>query len=161
MSEELLNVSAENVETANIDYIEALNELKSSTVSKEQYAKLKADNKRLLDALVNGEQIETPKKEVYDVKELRKKLFDRDNTLSNLEYVDTALKLRQTLMENGERDPFLPTGTVVQETAEMHDKAEAVANVLQECVDFADGDSGIFTAELQRRTKDISIRKHR
>lgn len=161
MNDELLSVSGEEMSGADTDYVQAINELKANTVSKEQYAKLKADNKRLLDALVSGEQIDTPKQETYDVKELRKKLFDRDNTLSNLEYVDTALKLRKTLMEKGERDPFLPTGTVVQETAEMHDKAEAVANVLQDCVDFADGDSGIFTAELQRRTKDISIRKHR
>ena len=30
-------------------------------------------------------------------------------------------------------------------------KAEKVAAVLQECVDYADGDSNVFTDELKRR----------
>lgn len=156
MAEEIKNQSVSEQEKVNdgIDYIEALKEMKQNSVSRESYDKLKSENKQLLDALVQGKEIELPKEEKLDVNELRKKLFNKDSYLSNLEYVDTALKLRKALIENGERDPFLPYGDRVDTTAEHYAKAETVANVLQECVDFADGDSGIFTAELQRRTKE-------
>ena len=151
---ENISVSGEEVIEGQ-DYIQAINDLKSKTVPKELYQKLKNENKELLSALVNGEQIDIPKEEKASADDLRKKLFNKDANLSNIEYIDTALKLRDTLIEAGERDPFLPYGDKVTETAEQHDKANRVAEVLRECVDFADGDSGIFTAELQRRTKEV------
>ena len=161
MNEELTNVSSEEMLDTDSDYVAAINELKANTVSKTEYSKLRAENKKLLDALVNGREIDLPKEEKVDVDELRKKLFNKDANLSNLEYVDTALKLRNALIEKGERDPFLPVGDRVSETAEMYDIAQRVADGLQECVDFADGDSGIFTAQLQRITKDTPIKRRR
>ena len=155
MNDELTNVSGAEMSETDTDYVAAIQELQNNTVSKAQYEKLRGENKKLLDALVNGQQIETPKEEKADVSELRKKLFNKDGNLSNLEYVETALKLRNALMDAGERDPFLPYGDRVTVTAEMYDQAQAVADGLQECVDFAEGDSGIFTAQLQRITKDI------
>lgn len=160
-NEELTNVSSEEMLGTDTDYVAAINELKANSVSKTEYSKLRAENKKLLDALVNGQQIDLPKEEPVDVNELRKKLFNKDANLTNLEYVDTALKLRNALIEQGERDPFLPVGDRVNETAEMYDIAQRVADGLQECVDFADGDSGIFTAQLQRITKDPVISRKR
>ena len=161
MNEELTNVSSEEMLGTDTDYVAAINELKANSVSKTEYSKLRAENKKLLDALVNGQQIDLPKEEPVNVDELRKKLFNKDANLNNLEYVDTALKLRNALIEQGERDPFLPVGDRVSETAEMYDIAQRVADGLQECVDFADGDSGIFTAQLQRITKDTPIKRRR
>lgn len=140
------------------DYISAIKEMKANSVDRSVYDKLKSENKQLLDALINGQQIDLPKEEPIDVDDLRKKLFNKDGHMSNLEYVSNALKLRDALIEQGERDPFLPSGEKVNLTAEHYDKAEQVATVLRECVDFAEGDSGIFTAELQRRTKDVMPR---
>lgn len=154
-NEELTNVSGTEMSDADTDYVAAIQELQNNTVSKDKYEKLRGENKKLLDALVNGQQIEARKEEKADITELRKKLFNKDGNLSNLEYVDTALKLRNALLDAGERDPFLPYGDRVTLTAEMYDKAQAVADGLQECVDFAEGDSGIFTAQLQRITKDV------
>ena len=136
------------------DYISTITEIKRNSVSKESYDKLRSENKQLLDALVNGKDIEIKKEDPVDISKLRKDLFNKDKQLSNLDYVSSALKLRSALIEKGERDPFLPYGEKVNITAEHYDKAEQVATVLQECVDFADGDSGIFSAELQRRLKD-------
>lgn len=161
MAENLTNVSGEEMSEANIDYVAAIQELQNNTVSKEQYQKLRSENKKLLDALVSGQQIDIQKEEKVSVDDLRKKLFTRDSELSNLEYVETSLKLRDALIEAGERDPFLPYGEKIQETAEQHDKANRVAEVLKECIEFADGDSGIFTAELQRRTKDVMPMRRR
>ena len=117
------------------------------------------ENKQLLDALVSGKQIELPKEKENKptIQDLRNKLFNADNELSNLDYVKTSLELRTALMDAGERDPFLPVGDQVTLTADHYDKASQVAELLQDCVDFADGDSGIFTAEYQRRVKDASI----
>ena len=147
----------ENVNDS-IDYIEAIKEMKQNSVTRESYDKLKSENKQLLDALVNGKEIEISKEEPVDIAKLRKDLFNKDGHMSNLEYVSSALKLRDALIERGEREPFLPYGDKVSLTAEHYDKAEQVATVLRECVEFADGDSGIFTAELQRRTKDVMPR---
>ena len=162
MIENEMSVSQqENGEMDNNSYIEAIKEMKKNYVPKDLFDKKEAENKQLLDALVNGKEITIEKEEPVDVKELRKKLFNKDGQMSNLEYVSTALKLRDTLIENGERDPFLPYGDKVNVTAEHYDQAERVATVLKECVEFADGDSGIFTAELQRRTKDVMPRYKR
>ena len=137
------------------DYISAINEIKKNSVTRESYEKLKKENKQLLDTLVSGKELEITKVEPKDINKLRQELFNKDGSMSNLEYVSKALELRDALIENGERDPFLPYGEKVNLTAEHYDKAEQVASVLRDCVEFADGDSGIFTAELQRRTKDV------
>ena len=145
----------DNQETdATQDYISAIKEIKQNSVTRESYDKLKSENKQLLDALVNGKEIDIKKEEPVDIAKLRKDLFNKDGQMSNLEYVSNALKLRSALIDAGERDPFLPYGEKVNVTSEHYDKAEQVATVLQACVDFADGDSGIFSAELQRHLKD-------
>lgn len=160
MGENEIIESGEGMSDTNADYVAAIKELQNNTVSKTQYAKLREENKKLLDALVSGKQIDVPDNMPKEsIRDMRKKLFNRDGNLSNIEYVENVLKLRTALMEKGERDPFLPIGDIAKESSEMYDTAERVATVLQECVDFADGDSGIFTAELQRRMKDTPIRR--
>lgn len=160
-------MAEENITTLeemnNEQYIAAIEELKASTVSRDAYNKLRSENKQLLDALVSGQQLPQPQTEnKQSIEDLRKKLFSTDgNDISNLEYVETALSLRNSLIEAGERDPFLPYGDKVDITSEQIDTANKVANALQEMVDFAEGDSGVFTAEYQRRVKDIAIPRGR
>lgn len=151
----------ENIETVeemnNEAYIQAINELKANTISLDKYNKLRAENKKLLDSLVSGNQIELPKEEKPDIQALRAKLRNTDNNLTNLEFIETGLKLRNALIESGERDPFLPIGDKTPVTSEIIEKAERVAEGLQAMVDFAEGDSGIFSAEYQRRVQDVGI----
>ena len=157
--EENVNV---NVEDNTNDYIEQIKKLKESSVSRDDYDKLKADNKKLIDALANGTQmdmVESKVSAVENINELRKKLFGKGNNLNNLEYCKTAVELRDALIENGERDPFLPFGHEVVATDSDYESANRVATVLKECIDYADGDSDIFTNELQRRTVDVVIPK--
>ena len=156
-NEILTSASSEEMSGTDIDYVAAINELKANSVSKTEYQKLHAQHKKLLDAYVSGKEIDVQPEKPVDVNELRKKLFNKDSQMSNLEYIDTSLKLRNTLIEKGERDPFLPIGSHVNETPEMDDKAQAVADLLQDCVDFADGDSGVFTARYQSMVKDTII----
>lgn len=147
-------------EMNNEQYIAAIEELKANTVSRDSYNKLRNENKQLLDALVSGKEIPQEPQKKATPTELRKKLFG-DEQMSNLEYVETALALRNSLIEAGERDPFLPYGDKVDVSAEQIDMAEKVAAGLQDMVDFAEGDSGVFSAEYQRRVKDVSIPRGR
>ena len=157
---EQINETTTVEEMNNEQYIAAIEEMKANTVSRDAYNKLRNENKQLLDALVSGQELpkEPQKKESID--DLRKKLFS-GNDMSNLEYVETALSLRNSLIEAGERDPFLPYGDKVDITAEQISMAEKVAAGLQEMVDFAEGDSGVFSAEYQRRVKDVAIPRGR
>ena len=134
------------------NYIEAIKEMKANTVSKEAYVKLQQENKQLLNSLVNGQGIEVEKEEPVDIDGLRQKLFSaKKHDMTNLEYVSNALKLREALMERGEMDPFVPSGKKIHPTDDDFKKADKVATVLQECVDYADGDAMVFTDELKRR----------
>ena len=157
------NENVVTVEDNTNDYIDQIKKLKENSVSKDDYNKLKADNKKLIDALANGTQVEgvvEPKvSAVENINNLRKKLFSKGSNLDNLEYCKTAVELRDALIKNGERDPFLPFGHNVVATESDHETAERVANVMKECIDYADGDSDIFTNELQRRTVDVVIPK--
>ena len=151
------------VEDNTNDYIDQIKKLKENSVSKDDYDKLRLDNKRLIDALANGTPIDgvvEPKvSAVENINNLRSKLFGKVSNLNNLEYCKTAVELRDALIENGERDPFLPFGHEVVATDSDYETAERVANVMRECIDYADGDSDIFTSELQRRTVDVVIPK--
>lgn len=151
------------VEDNTNDYIDQIKKLKESSVSKEDYDKLRLDNKRLIDALANGTQLEgkvEPKIDaVENINNLRKKLFSKGNDLNNLEYCKTAVELRDALIEKGERDPFLPFGHDVVATDSDYESANRVSTIIKECIDYADGDSDIFTNELQRRTVDVVIPK--
>lgn len=147
-------------EMNNEQYIAAIEEMKANTVSRDAYNKLRNENKQLLDALVSGKEIPQEPVAKPSVSDLRKKLFGGED-MSNLEYVETALSLRDSLIEAGERDPFLPYGDKVDITPEQIDAANKVAAGLKEMVDFAEGDSGVFSAEYQRRVKDVSIPRGR
>ena len=76
--------------------------------------------------------------------------------MTNLEYVSKTLKLRDKLIASGEKDPFLPNGAEYQENQADIDKANYIAKIYQECVDYADGDPQLFTNELMRRTANDS-----
>ena len=131
------------------DYIAALQELKANTVDIAQYNKLRDENKRLLDTLISGGQIESPVSQV-DVKQLRSELYGSGQTLSNLEYWTKTMQLREAIMESGKPDPFTPQGKQIVATDEDRAAAQKVADGIQHCIEVADGDNLVFTNELQR-----------
>ena len=152
---EQTNVTSQTTEQIdNNQYIEALNQLKANSVDKADYEKLKAENKKLLDSIVNGTEVALPANEKASISELRQKLINsNDEGLSSLEYTETALKLRERLIEEGEEDPFVPHGSQYSPTQIDYDRAHRVATILQECVDNAEGDDATFLAELNKRTR--------
>ena len=142
------------------NYAETIKQLKANSVSKEDYEKLEAQNKQLLDAIINGNG-ETDDKDNVEVlpsiKELREDLYGGKKHLSNLEYWEKTLALREALMAQGETDPFVPVGEKIVAENSDYEAAERVATVVRECIEYAKGDSAVFTNELQRRTVDTAI----
>ena len=158
MDENLTSVTSE-VEDMTPDYLATIKELKQNSVDRQKYDQLKAENKKLLDSIVNGQELDLPKaEEKRSVDEIRSEMFKEDNGLTNLQYIQDALELRSQLISEGKPDPFLPVGNQIAPTDFDIATAERVANVLQECVDYAEGDSSVFTNELLRRTVDVKIR---
>ena len=71
--------------------------------------------------------------------------------LDSLNHFYHSSSLWSTYRIEGELDPFVPIGNKIKPTDDDFAKADKVAAVLQECVDYADGDSNVFTDELKRR----------
>ena len=146
-------------ETTETNYIEALAELRNNTVPKEDYQKVMAENKQLLDAIVNGQKIEIEEEPKVDVDALRSDLFNKEMT--NLEYAEKTLKLREELLKRGERDPFLPNGRTYVANEFDAIEAERAAGALQHCIEIAQGDPAIFQNELQRILVDrVPVKKN-
>lgn len=54
-------------------------------------------------------------------------------------------------------DIFAPNSSQYHATEEDYRKAQNVADVMQECIDYAQGNPEVFTQELMRRTNDVRI----
>jgi hypothetical protein len=149
--------AVDNQETdTSVDYISAINEIKANSVSKSEYNKLREENQNLLKTLVEGGTIKQEEyvMEKVDIEKLRKELFDPDASLTNLEYVKKSLDLRNAVIDNGGVDPFLPFKINSSYTSDEIATANKVASIFEECIEYADGNSELFTQELMRRTED-------
>ena len=160
LEEKETNVTG-NVEDNTQDYLAAIKELKEKSVDRSEYDKLRAENKRLIDAVVNGqpgqEEQVVVKHSKEQIDDLRNDLFNSPRELNNLEFITKTMELREALMENGEPDPFLPVGKQISPTRDDLEGAEKVAQVYKECIEYAEGDSEVFTNELMRRTRDVKL----
>lgn len=158
-NEQLLNGESGEVDDMTPDYLATIQQLKQNSVDKAKYDALRLENKKLLDAVVNGQTVEVQSQvQKEDIQTLRNKVFNNPDQ-TNLEYITNALNLRNRLLEEGYEDPFVPQGTQISATKADYDMANKVATVLQEMVDEADGDPNVFLNEYQRRVKDTSIKK--
>lgn len=156
--EEILNSeSANEVNTTETEFdpVQAINELKQNSVSKEKYEAVIAERNKYLKALIDGNQVaEAQPKEPVDVDALRKDLFGRE--LSDLEYAKKALELRNELIEREGVDIFVGKGSKLTPDASDYEAAQRVADAFESCIEVADGDSEIFKRELMRITDDIA-----
>lgn len=151
------NETGTQVDDMTQDYLSAIKEMKQNSVDRSQYEKLKAENKKLLDAFINGGEIaQQVVSEEPSIAELRKKVFNNPDQ-TNLEYVTNVLALRNALIEKGEPDPFVAASSQYTPTVDDYARAEKVAKAFQEMVDIADGDPNVFLNEFERRVKDTNI----
>jgi len=150
------NDSRKDIKSLTADeYLAALKKQKENSVPKEEYEHLKAEHSKLVQDLADGKNnitVDTSKPETVPTKDLMKKILT-DKNMSNLEYVETALKMRKQMLEEGKPDPFAPLGYRRPTTRDEADTAERVAKQFQECVDGANGDPAIFNEILRSKLR--------
>ena len=131
--------------------------MKENMVLKSDYDEAINENRKLAEQLMRipspTEEAAAKAKPKVDVNKLKEK-FSAATQMTNLEFVDTALQLRDALIEDGKPDPFLPVGRRISPTEDDIKKASKVAEAFQYCVDAAQGDPAIFNMELMRITRD-------
>ena len=139
--------------TAN-EYINQINNLRENTVSREEYERIKNDNKELAKALINGTGANIPgitkPEDKPDLDDLRKKLFTKKSK-NDLEYFTNLLALRDGVMADGQPDPFLSINREFRATAQDEADAERIATQIKEAIEYADGDPAVFSNDLRRR----------
>ena len=144
------------------DYIKTIAEMKKNSVSKDKYDKLKEENKKLLDALVDGAELppdvkgkiaeaETdPEKRIAS---LRDELFGPNRKdMTNLETVQKTLELRKLIIEKTGIDPAV--SSIKNPDDSDYEMADKTAELLESCIEAADGNSEVFTAVLQSKLQD-------
>lgn len=140
------------------EYIDQINELKRNSVSRTEYDKIKEENRTLLSNLVNGTASvvaeEAPiQRESLD--DLRNRVFN--NPKNDLEYVAGLLEIRDRVMEDGGKDPFVNDNGRYSATEEDYRIAEHTADGLRHCVEIANGNNDVFLQEITRITRDTPI----
>lgn len=146
-------------ENQEFDPIEEIKKIKENSVSKIDYEKVVAERDKYCKALIDGVKLDKDEtktnKAPVDIDALRKDLFTKD--LSNLEFTKKALALRNEIIEKQGVDIFVGSGEKLTPTQEDYNAAQRVADGLQSCIEVSDGNSEIFTRELMRITKDVSL----
>lgn len=164
MAEEIINGGNPTEQTnENQKYLDAIAELKKNSVSRAEYDKIRDENTMLLNSIVSGKSLETTSAEEANkptIEELRKKYFNLEGH-PNLDCVQTILDVRDATIERGDKDPFLAFGQKIAPNEEDINKANNVAKVLHECIEYANGDDQLFTNELQRRIIDVMPARRR
>ena len=140
----------EQPENSNLDYIKTIKEIKENSVSKEEYKKILAENKQLLNAIVKGEgTVAVEEKEELSTDDLRKKLFSGNiGNVSNLEFISNALKLREKRILEDKVDPWVADNPRNPAQPGDYETAARIAGVLQDLVNDAEGDADAFQASF-------------
>lgn len=162
--EEKIEEEKEEIAPEDKNLIEEMQRLKRETVPKSKYDKLVERNKELSKALADQEQpapIDNKPKEKNGEKiaRLQKELYgDERKDCTNLDYISKTLELRDALMEEGYRDPFLPTKGKDKDSVEAKEAAKKVADGLKQMVKDSDGDPEMFRAIYQSRVEDVEVK---
>lgn len=142
------------------EYVEAVKKMKETMVPREKYDKVMSENKTLMAAVIDGKDLPEGFTQAASqgkgrtASELRKALFS-GKEMTNLEYVSTALELRDKIIEEEgpEADPFAGGKRHIaqsnpRDVQRDHETADAVAEKLRECVKRAEGDPKAFNAYM-------------
>lgn len=139
-------------ETDNTVYIQTIQELKENSVDRKVYDKLKGERDMLIKSLANGDTLETS--ESVQVRSLADCKADfLTKTTSQCEYIEKVLALRDAAMREGQPDPFVAEGHHVKPTTHDYQRAQEIADIYRECLDYAGGDDQIFMNEINRRIR--------
>ena len=146
----------EEVVVDNTDYIDAIKELKQNSVDKDKYDALKAENKKLLDALVNGQDIQSQSAEQLDSRLEYYKKYKENNFNNDLEYWENFLNLRKATMKEYGADPCVtgnygltPEGGRANAAYGEAETVQEQMEMIEDFVKEANGNPLIFETLLQ------------
>jgi hypothetical protein len=142
--------------TGDLDLLKKYKELQDNSVSKEEYEKVLKEKKDIISQVLNGQ---TPNEEQDNrsIDDIRKVLFKENSNLTNREYVENALALREKILAEGGRDPFLPYGEKISPDDNDYMVVDRVVKSLEDCLKIANGDDDVFNVEFARRLEEVNI----
>lgn len=154
MAEENVVTTTPVEEQDEIDVITQLKDelttLRNSTVSKEQYNKLK---KAYVEggSLSADEQEPTLEDKKKDFKETTLRIYNNEG--SNLDHGKDLMHFRDLCIDLYNKDPFLPSaGEVTQDDIDAYSKA---ADLYNYAIEQADGDTAVFNSAFGSKIKDV------
>ena len=151
MQEEIMDVADTTDNTA--EYIETINKLKANSVSKEEYLKLRNENKQLLDALASNQVVEVTAEPKRDITEVRKELFTNHSNLSNRQICQDMMDLYDYELENRGVNIFMPTDPQYIPTQDDITQVDNMVRGMKSALETANGNDLIFNQEIERLTK--------
>lgn len=161
MEKEINEQQAVTAEVSPSEEAQVFNEMSKQMQSlKAENAALQKAKRDYYDAILNGGTISEESAPKYRTKEeIRKDLMHDTADKTNLEYLTLALELDDACIREDGKSCFLPKGKGVNPTLEEKEVAQRFHQVVQECIDYADGDPDVFNMELQRRTTETKPSK--
>lgn len=131
------------------DVIKDIADVKKNMVPKEEYEKILADNAKYKHALLNG-VLEVDSEESKSAAELREDYSKAiKEGVTNVEGFETALKLRQAVIDETGKDPFM---TEALERIDP-DFGDRVSGIMKEMVEASGGSPQMFNALLSQNIK--------
>ena len=134
------------------DYLAQIQELKKNSVSRAQYNKQLEENRKLLNAIVSGDQIEKKEetKQMRTPDEVYNDFIVSDKPRSNVERAKLWIEYRESCKAAGEPDPYASNGTKIKPSAAEIASIDRAQAALEHCIEYSGGNDDIFTTELNR-----------
>ena len=146
----------EEVVVDNTDYIDAIKELKQNSVDKDKYDALKAENKKLLEAMINGTELQSQSAEKLDSRLEYYKKYKENKFNNDLEYWENFLNLRKATMKEYGADPCVtgnygltPEGGRANAAYGEAETVQEQMEMIEDFVKEANGNPLIFETLLQ------------
>lgn len=143
------------VESNDTDYIAAIKELKENSVSKDQYLKLKEENRKLISSLANGTAYDggsSSDVKPVSLEELTESFYKDYRRMSNREFAERMLEIRNRTLEETGKDLFMPSDAQYIPTQDDINTVNGLVEGLQNCINYANGNDSVFNSELDRIT---------
>lgn len=135
--------------------LEANKSLKEElNAAREEMQKMADDNKTIMKQLLEGGTVQQEPEDTRSIVDVIKNM--RRDGISECEWAKEALAYRKKCIDQGYGDPFVGRGDKYQPDEREQEKADNLANGLQHCIDYAEGDDRLFRSELDRITADIA-----
>lgn len=148
MQEDNKDLTMRNEETVvdNTDYVDAIRKIQENSVSKDKYDALVEDRKRLLEAVVNGQQLAEEKAEPLASRLEYYKKFKENKFATDMETMQNLVNLRKATIREYGLDPCVtgnfgltPEGGRIEPT---YGEAETIAeqfDIIEDILKEANG----------------------